>query len=123
MSKKGQENHGHMGSVAQTGKNRRTWFWSLRHNTQSLSCQETSSTICTAAASASTFLKEEKKQRRPPAPVRLLDQDVIDIDSSSNEDNASSVFEEQVEKVSPTDLYLSLVLYFLNTGDVSTECC
>ena len=67
--------------------------------------------------------KRIKKQRRPPAPVRLLDQDVIKIDSGSDQDNASSVSEEQIEKVSPTDLYLSLILYFLNTGDVSTECC
>ena len=67
--------------------------------------------------------KRKTKQRGSPAPVRLLDQDVIEIDSSSDEDDASSVSEEQVEKVSPTDLYLSLVLYFLNTGDVSTECC
>ena len=67
--------------------------------------------------------KSKKRQRRPPAPVRLLDLDVIDIDSSSDDDNASSVSEEQVEKVSPTDLYFSLVLYFLNTGHVSIECC
>ena len=67
--------------------------------------------------------KRKTKQRGSPAPVRLLDQDVIKIDSSSDEDDASSVSEEQVEKVSPTDLYLSLVLYFLNTGDVSIECC
>ena len=98
MSKKGQENHGHMGSVAQTGKIEGHGFG--HYDTIHSHCHAKKQTeqFAPPPQALQRSSKRKKKQRRPPTPVRLLDQDVIDIDSSSDEDNASSVSEEQVER-------------------------